>query len=100
MDFFGPSLLKVSKKQRTKDSATDTQSSEDEPSKAERYPGSKQVIKGPSYAELEMNKSPHVSKMVSAGVSHTGRYVTVFLLGIDINNLFFSECQFYLYLSC
>lgn len=82
MDFFGPSLLKVSKEKRKKGSGTDndTQSSEDERSKADKYSESNELLKAPPYPDLEINKQVHENRMISPRGSHPGRYIVNFSL--------------------
>ena len=73
MDFFGPTLLKVSKKKRKKETATgnETQSSEDESSKADKFSGNNPSNK--SYTDIDMNKPHQTEKMIPAAAGHAGR---------------------------
>ena len=68
IDFFGTSLLKLSRKKRKTDSLTDndTQSSEDEMKKDDDYqsqPQTKQIQSATSYPEMEIPKQQRLDDL-------------------------------------
>ena len=80
MDFFGPTLLKVSKKKRQKEAGhgNDTQSSEDESSKAEKYSGRTQVVQGYSGG---LGRESATGKLVAPVTGSSGRYEVAYRIG-------------------
>ena len=73
VDFFGSALLKISNRKLKNElqNMNDTQSSEEEPSKADRISGRKQGSRG--HADLGTDKPQQSKKMMLPGGAQAGR---------------------------